>query len=41
MLTVQMLHLWPFLTELAGPQGLFCDRIAQVALAMLFYARQV
>jgi hypothetical protein len=36
-----MLHLWLFLTELAGPQGLYCDKIAQVALAVLLYARWV
>ncbi|KAK8118357.1 uncharacterized protein PG998_002983 [Apiospora kogelbergensis] len=28
-------HLWSLLTELAGPHGLYCDRIAQVILAIL------
>ncbi|KIX08680.1 uncharacterized protein Z518_03337 [Rhinocladiella mackenziei CBS 650.93] len=34
-----MLHLWPLLTELAGPQGLYCDKMAQVVLVVLLYAR--
>jgi hypothetical protein len=31
-------HLWSLLTELAGPQGLYCDRIAQVVLSILLGA---
>ncbi|RYO81969.1 hypothetical protein DL764_009685 [Monosporascus ibericus] len=34
-------HLWSLLTELAGPHGLYCDKIAQVVLATLLYARQM
>ncbi|KAH9905501.1 hypothetical protein F4778DRAFT_779832 [Xylariomycetidae sp. FL2044] len=33
-------HLWSLLTELAGPQSLYCDRIAQLLLAILIDARR-
>lgn len=34
-----MPYLWSLLTELAGAQGLYCDRIARVVLVILLYAR--
>ncbi|KAL2017254.1 hypothetical protein VTK56DRAFT_2366 [Thermocarpiscus australiensis] len=34
-----MPYLWSLLTELAGSQGLYCDRIARAVLAILLYAR--
>lgn len=37
---LQSPYLWSLLTELAGPQGLYCDRVAQSALALLLHARR-
>ncbi|KAK8098098.1 uncharacterized protein PG998_013584 [Apiospora kogelbergensis] len=33
-------HLWSLLTELAGPHSIYCDRIAQMILAILLDARR-
>ena len=35
-----MPHLWSLLTELAGAQGVYCDKIARIVLAILLYARR-
>lgn len=33
----QMPHLWSVLTGLAGPRGLYCERMAKVVLVILLY----
>ena len=33
-------HLWSLLTELAGPQGFYCDQVSQRVLALLINGQQ-
>ena len=33
-------NLWSLFTELAGPQGLYCDRVSQGVLALLINGRR-
>ncbi|KAJ5687629.1 hypothetical protein N7536_010248 [Penicillium majusculum] len=35
----EMPHLWSLLTELVGPRGLYCDRMAKIIMVILLYTR--
>lgn len=36
----EALHTWSLLTELAGPQGLYCDRVTHAMTALLIDSRR-